>query len=168
MSTEAFHKQFPNKEECFLAVLDEFVAEALDSVTRELRRAAPPGRRRVYRAMAAFVDYLVAHQALLRIAFIDIFEVGPGDNRAHDPLGRGLHRSCSPSTAPSRAAGPRSPARRSPARIWSIISSYVANDRLARLPCLVDHLAFIVLAPYIGPKAAVEEIQAARRPLRSV
>jgi hypothetical protein len=52
--------------------------------------------------------------------------------------------------------------------IWSIISSYVANDRVARLPCLVDHLAFIVLAPYIGSKAAVEEIQGARRPLRAV
>jgi hypothetical protein len=52
--------------------------------------------------------------------------------------------------------------------MWAIISSYVANDRLARLPCLVDHLAFIVLAPYTGPKAAVEAIQAARKPLRSV
>ena len=27
--------------------------------------------------MAAFVEYLVAHEALLRIAFIDLFEVGP-------------------------------------------------------------------------------------------
>ena len=30
ISTEAFHRQFRNKEECFLAVLDEFAAEALD------------------------------------------------------------------------------------------------------------------------------------------
>ena len=28
--------------------------------------------------MEAFVSYLVAHQALLRIAFINLFEVGPG------------------------------------------------------------------------------------------
>ncbi len=77
VSTEAFHKQFPSKEECFLAVLDEFVREALDSVRGSFDDAAswPEG---VYRAMAAFVEYLVAHEALLRIAFIDLFEVGPG------------------------------------------------------------------------------------------
>ena len=32
VSTEAFHKQFASKEECFLAVLDEFVREALEAV----------------------------------------------------------------------------------------------------------------------------------------
>ena len=52
--------------------------------------------------------------------------------------------------------------------LWAIISGYVAGGRLSRLPCLVDHLTFTVLAPYVGPKAAVESIHAARRPLRSV
>jgi len=33
---------------------------------------------------------------------------------------------------------------------------------------VVDHLAFTVLAPYVGPKLAVESINASRRPLRSV
>jgi len=42
----------------------------------------------------------------------------------------------------------------------------VANNRLSRLPSLVDQLAFTVLAPYIGAKAAVETLQAARRPPR--
>src|ERR1700677_4623973 len=77
MSTEAFHKQFPNKEECFLAVLDEFVAEALDSVKPSFE-SADAWPEAVYRAMSAFIDYLVAHQALLRVAYIDVFEVGPG------------------------------------------------------------------------------------------
>jgi len=52
--------------------------------------------------------------------------------------------------------------------LWAIISGYVAGARLGRLPCLVDHLTFTVLAPYVGPKLAVESIQASRRPLRSV
>ena len=47
--------------------------------------------------------------------------------------------------------------------MWGVISSLVANNRLSRLPALVDHLAFIVLAPYVGPRAAVEAIAAARR-----
>jgi AcrR family transcriptional regulator len=166
MSTEAFHKQFPNKEECFLAVRDEFVAEALSSV-QESFDSGSTWPEAVYRAMSAFVDYLIAHQALLRIAFIDIFEVGPAI------IGR-MSRSIDAFTGllteqgPVPRRGPEIAREAITGAIWSIISSYVANDRVARLPCLVDHLAFIVLAPYIGSKAAVEEIQGARRPLRAV
>jgi AcrR family transcriptional regulator len=166
MSTEAFHKQFPNKEACFLAVLDEFVAEALDSVRGSFESAAswPEG---VYRAMAAFIDYLVAHQALLRIAFIDVFEVGPGMIGRMTRSIEGFTKLLSES-GPTPRRGPEVAQEAVTGAMWAIISSYVANDRLARLPCLVDHLAFIVLAPYTGPKAAVEAIQAARKPLRSV
>ncbi len=35
--------------------------------------------------------------------------------------------------------------------IWAILSSYAPHDRLRYLPCLVDHLAFLILAPYVGP-----------------
>ncbi len=49
--------------------------------------------------------------------------------------------------------------------LWGVISSLVANNRLARLPALVDHLAFIVLAPYVGARAALEAIAAGHRSL---
>lgn len=161
MSTEAFHKQFANKEECFLTVLDEFVKEALDAVRPSLEGAEswPEG---VYRGIAAFVDYLVAHQALLRIAFIDLFEVGPG------MIGR-LTRSVDDFTkllteaGPSPLRGPQVAQEAVTGAVWGIIGTYVANDRLNRLPSLVDQLAFTILAPYIGPRGAVETIAAARK-----
>lgn len=166
VSTEAFHKQFPSKEECFLAVLDEFVRESLDAV-RPSFESAVNWSEGVYQAMAAFVEYLVAHEALLRIAFIDIYEVGPA-------MVRRLTRSVEEFTKYLLAEGPEP--RRGPqvaqeaiaGAVWAIISGYVANGRLSRLPCLVDYLAFTALAPYVGPKAAVEAIQGSRKPLRSI
>ncbi len=166
MSTEAFHKQFASKEECFLAVLDEFVREALDAV-RPSFEEADDWAQGVYRAMAAFVEYLVAHEALLRIAFIDVFEVGPGMvgrlTRSVEGFSKllaenGPEPRRGPEVAPEAVAG----------AMWAIISGYVSNGRVARLPCLVDHLTFVVLAPYIGPKPAIEAIQAARKPLRAI
>ena len=86
ISTEAFHEQFSSKEECFLTLIDEFSTEALDAVRQGFESAAP-WPEAVYSAIIAFVDYLVAHQALLRIAFIDLFEVGPGMiGRATKPI----------------------------------------------------------------------------------
>jgi AcrR family transcriptional regulator len=166
VSTEAFHKQFASKEECFLAVLDEFVREALDAV-RGSFEDAPSWEAGVYRAVTAFVEYLVGHEALLRIAFIDLFEVGPA------MVGR-MTRSVEGFTKLIVAEGPAP--RRGPevameaitGALWAIISSYVGSRRLQRLPSAVDHLTFTVLAPYLGPKAAVEAIQAERKPLRSV
>lgn len=165
VSTEAFHKQFPNKEACFLAVLDEFVKEALDSVTPSYENADswPLG---VCRAVKAFIDYLVDHQALLRIAFIDLFEVGPA------MVGR-MTRSVESFTqlltehAPPPRRGPAVAVEAITGALWAMISGYVAHNRISRLPCLTEHLSFTVLAPYLGPKAAIEEIEAARKPLRS-
>jgi AcrR family transcriptional regulator len=161
VSTEAFHRQFAGKEECFLAVLDEFVSETLDGV-RPAMDAADSWEEGVCRAIEAFLSHLIARQALLRIAFIDLFEVGPA------MVGR-MTRSVADFTALLTAGGP--PARHGPlvaqeavtGAMWGVISSLVANNRLARLPALVDHLAFIVLAPYVGPRAAVGSVAAARR-----
>ncbi|HTA12564.1 MAG TPA: TetR/AcrR family transcriptional regulator [Solirubrobacteraceae bacterium] len=166
VSTEAFHKQFPSKEEAFLAAIDEFAAEALDSVRPALEEAGDWSEG-VYRAMVAFVQYVVDHEALLRIAFIDIFEVGPAIigrlTRSVEELAKLLAKD-----APEPRRGPSIAREAIAGALWAIVASYVSNSRLKRLPCAVDQLTFTVLAPYLGPKDAIAAIGAARKPLRSV
>jgi AcrR family transcriptional regulator len=161
ISTEAFHRQFRNKEEGFLAVLDEFVAESLECVCPAMD-GADSWEEAACRAMEAFLAHLVAHQALLRIAFIDLFEVGPA------MIGR-MTRSVADFTAmltsqaPEPLRAPRIAQEAVTGAVWGVISTFVSNNRLSRLPSLVDHLTFTVLAPYIGPRAAVEALAAGRR-----
>jgi AcrR family transcriptional regulator len=163
ISTEAFHKQFATKEACFLAVLDEFVAEAMEAVKTAVADARD-WPEAVHLAVRALVEYFAAHEALSRMAFIDIFDVGPG------MIGR-MTRSIEDFTKLLDELGPEP--RRGPlvareaitGAIWGIVSSYTAHDRVRQLPRLVDQLSFIVLAPYIGAKPAMETIEAARKPL---
>ncbi len=165
ISTEAFHRHFASKEACFLAVLDEFVAEATATVQSSMQRAAS-WPEAVRHAMAAFVGYLLAHEALLRIAFVDVFEVGPA------MVGR-MTRSVDAVTELLVADGPTPRRGAAIAReavtgaAWAIVASYVTSNRLSRLPGLVDHLTFVVLAPYVGPKAAVDAINDARLQARA-
>ncbi len=161
ISTEAFHRQFAGKEECFLTVLDEFVEEMLTCV-RPSMEAADSWERAVCDAVSAFLAHLTAHQALRRIAFIDLFEVGPA------MIGR-MTRSVAELTAMLTAQGPAplhdlqiAPELITGA-LWGVISSLVANNRLSRLPALADHLSFTVLAPYVGARTAVGAIAAAQR-----
>jgi AcrR family transcriptional regulator len=163
ISTEAFHKQFASKEACFLAVLDEFVAEAMQAVRAAIDRASS-WPEAVHLAVRALIEYFASHEALSRLAFIDIFDVGPG------MIGR-LTRSIEDFTkllddlGPEAHRGPLVAREAVTGAIWGIVSSYTAHDRVRQLPRLVDQLTFIVLAPYIGPKPAIEAIEAARKPL---
>ncbi|HUB35311.1 MAG TPA: TetR/AcrR family transcriptional regulator, partial [Solirubrobacteraceae bacterium] len=166
ISTEAFHKQFRSKEECYLAVVDEFTREATASVEAALD-GAPTWPVAVHRAVRAFVEHITAHPALLRIAFVDLFEVGSG---MIDRMTASVERF----TTLLAQSGPEP--RRAPevlpevltGAIWDIISGYASNERVRFLPCLTDHIAFVILAPYVGPKGAVDTIEACRYGPRTI
>jgi AcrR family transcriptional regulator len=161
ISTEAFHRQFASKEACYLAVLDEIVGEAREAVRRSIEHAGS-WPEAVHRAMAELMGYLATHEALLRIAFVDVFEVGPAMiarmTRAIEAVTDLLA-----AEGPPPARGPAVAAEAVSGAVWGIVSSHVSGGRLSRLPTLVDHLTFIVLAPYLGPRPAVEAINALRR-----
>jgi AcrR family transcriptional regulator len=157
ISTEAFHKQFSSKEECFLTVVDEFASEALHVVEKAI---APISSwpQAVPVAVSAFIGHIVSHPALLRMAFIDLFEVGPG------MIGR-MTKSIDRFTGLLAEGGPeprRAPEVASEAitgAVWDIISAYSSAERMRYLPCLADHISFVVLAPYVGPKVAIDTIE---------
>jgi AcrR family transcriptional regulator len=160
LSTEAFHRQFADKEACFLAVLEEYVMELVGCV-RPRMHAQARWPQAAYAGVSAFVEYLTAHEALLRIAFIDLFEVGPAMvgqmTRSVDAVTQLLTED-----GPEPQRGPAVAREAITGALWGIISTYVAGNRVGRLPALIDQLAFVVLAPYIGPKAAVETIASMR------
>jgi len=165
MSTESFHKQFPDKEQAFLTVLDEFASELIQVMIAASARASswPEG---VCLAVQAAVDYMVAHPGLVRMAFIDIFDIGPRMvGRLDDILERFVKLLQRGAPEPRRA--PALSAEAVTGALWTVLSGYAVRNRLRYLPCLVDHLAFLVLAPYLGPKPAIDAIERAQqRPQR--
>jgi AcrR family transcriptional regulator len=160
ISTEAFHEQFASKQAAFLALLDVIAEDALASVRERIGDAGWP--ESVNLGVSAFVDYLVSHEALTRIAFVESFSVGPGivDRLTGivDELTRLLTES-----GPRPGRGPLIAKDAVAGALWGIISSCVLGNRVDQLPRVAEHLSFFVLAPYIGAEAAVESIEAARR-----
>jgi AcrR family transcriptional regulator len=162
ISTEVFHRQFASKEECFLALLDEIGQDARRSVRRRMA-AASSWPESVHLGIGAFVDYLVEHDALARVAFVELFQAGPAVvphlTRPVEELLRSLTEA-----APEPRRGPLIAEQAVTGVLWGIVSSYPLGNCLSRLRGLVDQLSFFVLAPYIGAEAAVEAIEATRRP----
>jgi AcrR family transcriptional regulator len=160
ISTEAFHKQFASKEECFLTVVDEFASEALQAVEATISPISSWADA-VPVAVSAFIEHIVSHPALLRMAFIDLFEVGPGMiGRMTKSIDRFTGMLADSGPAPRRA--PEIASEAITGAVWDIISAYSSAERMRYLPCLSDHISFVVLAPYVGPKVAIDTIEQAR------
>jgi AcrR family transcriptional regulator len=156
LPTQALHKQFPDKEGCFIAVIEAFLAETLES-TRSHTPDNGGWPVEVHRAMTTYVDYLAAHRALLQLAFVDLFDIGPTAVRQMiKPVEQliGLLTQIGP--PPLR--GPRIAREAITGAIWATIFSYASRDRVLPVDGLADQLTFIVLAPHIGPAAATEEL----------
>jgi AcrR family transcriptional regulator len=159
ISTEAFHEQFATKQAAFLALLDVIAEDALASVRERIGDACWP--ESVNLGVSAFVDYLVSHEALARIAFVELYSLGPGlvDRLTAivDELTRLLAE-----RGPGPCRGPLLAKDAVAGALWGIISSCVLNNRVGQLPRVAEHLSFLVQAPYIGAEAAVESIEGAR------
>jgi AcrR family transcriptional regulator len=157
ISPQAFRRLFADRQECFLAALTEIEREALGRVQESAGDAACWAEA-VCRGIDAFVDYAVSHAGLMRLAYRDVFEVGPA---ALDRMARpaqGLWELLAVGAPrPQRAA--MIVADVVSGAVWGTVSSCILADRVARLDDLVGQLRFLVLAPYIGAGRAVEAIE---------
>jgi AcrR family transcriptional regulator len=163
MSTESFHKYFPSKQECFLAALEEFVDETIEVIAAAGARASN-WPEAAYLGVKAGIEHFVVHPGLTRMAFEDVFEVGPA---VIDSIGSSLGKLAGmlQESSPEPHRAPLLAHEAVAGAMWAIIGNYAVRKRVRYLPSLTDHLAFLVLAPYIGPKAAGQTIDATRTSL---
>jgi AcrR family transcriptional regulator len=158
-TTESFHREFAGKDDCLLAVVDEFAAEAHDAVWCATRHCAswPEG---VHAGVCALIGFCAAHPGLVKLSFVDVFEAGNGIAERLSGLMDGFLKVMTRGV-PDPQRAPAVAGEAILGAVWAILSSYAPHDRLRYLPCLVDHLTYLILAPYVGPRVAVEAIEAA-------
>lgn len=159
MTTEAFHKQFRTKEQALLAVVEEFCTELRGTVMRAASQGSSWSEG-VRLGMAAYIDSIARHAGVSRLAFVELYGAGPGAASHIASASEAFtdflaDTGATPQRAPSVALEALTGA------LWSVVGSSVASGRLRFLPATLDHLTFTVLAPYTGPRAAIEAIEEA-------
>jgi AcrR family transcriptional regulator len=158
-TVESFHREFHSREECLLAVVEEFVAEAHDAVWCATRRCEL-WPQAVHAGVRALIGFCAAHPGLVKLSFVDMFEAGNGIAERLSGLLDGFLKVMTRGI-PDRQRAPAVASEAILGAVWAILSSYAPHDRLRYLPCLVDHITYVILAPYVGARAAVEAIEAA-------
>jgi hypothetical protein len=166
VSEEAFKLCYegPNAiEEAFLAAFDLLGAEALVCAARASREAGgwPEGVRD---GIAALLGHIAGHPYLARVAFIEIFVVGPSAIERRSRL-LGKFADVFTKRIPHDQRPCELIAEAIVGGIWAVVHDYVMREKTSRLGELVDDATYLALTPLIGHEDADALIsQAPARP----
>ncbi len=83
VSRGTFYKYFEDKESCFLATLDEIIADAVTLTEAAVAKEEEP-EARLRRAVTAFVDLAVAQPDAARLCIVEAYAAGPAAVRKVD------------------------------------------------------------------------------------
>ena len=143
-------------EACFLAAFDLLGAEALVCAARASSdaRGWPEGVRS---GIAALLDHVAGHPFLARVAFVQIFSVGPSAierrSRMLEKFADVFIRHIPDWQRPSELI-----AEAIVGAIWAVIHDYIVRGHVDRLRELADDATYLALAPVVGHEQAIQLI----------
>lgn len=156
---EAFMELFPGPEACYLEALDALGDELLQLVANPgLVSAEWPTA--VCSAVARLLAYLASSPARLVTLTVKALEAGPATIANMDDLAYEL------ATLLTEGA-PRRPRTRIAVEgiagaLWYILHCEAIAGRGHRLPVLSEYVSYVILTPFLGPDAALAEIERSR------
>jgi AcrR family transcriptional regulator len=158
LSRHAFDLYFEDIAHCFLAAVELRVRRAHAFAARA-GQSGPQGPAAVYRAMHALTARIAGAPVLSRLSFIEVFALGPDSvaprERLMGALGELFWGLLPPSQRPSEIVG-----EAAIGAVWGIAHDCVARGAARSLPPLAGPLAYTLLAPVVGARAAIREIRA--------
>ena len=153
VSRRKFEAHFNGVEDCWLAALDQHAVEAMAQAVRAQNAAADPSGG-IYRAIAALCDQVAGDPFLARVCLGDDFPPGREGVRSRKRLGEAIVEML----ADGRARTSRLAGEAVIGAVWSLFHHHVLRDKASRNRISAT-LAYMVLTPTIGPRAAVEAIE---------
>jgi AcrR family transcriptional regulator len=161
VSIESFCEQFKDKDECFLEALDT-IGDELLAIAADPDLVSDDWPRAVRKVVGELMRYMADHPLQTRVIAQDGFFAGPeACERLYD-LASSVATLLTEG-APKQARGQLTSEAVAGA-IWHTARCQVGAGRVPLLAALSDHLAYVVLAPYIGAQAAAEILTEERVP----
>lgn len=156
VSRRIFNDHFDGVEDCFIAALEQRVAEALAQAARAQAagRTWPGG---TYRAIAALCDQVSDDPLLARVCLVDDFAPGSRGARCRRRLIASVAEQFADSLRPEQRPGDLA-VEASAGAIWTLFHRHIARDWVQQRQAAAT-LAFLALAPAIGASAAVTAIR---------
>lgn len=158
---EAFYRHFEDRRAAFLEAQRHPSQFILDTLVRAYF-SADAWHERLWRALAALLELIASNPAMSHLRLVECYAAGPAAARVAEEATRSftifLEEGYRQGTRP--AALPPLCSQAIAGGIFEIIQRDVAERTSARIGRRLPQLAYIATAPFLGPAAAIEAIEA--------
>jgi len=159
-SRATFYKYFADKHDCFLAAYDMLVERVFEEVISGCD-ASQPWLERVTAGLSRIVELFAQDPELARTAVVEVAGAGAEARKRHSEALARLSQFMD--AADQELAGgeelPVNTSLMAAGAVAGLIFDELQAGRAAELPRLLPELVFALLVPYIGPRAAAEEMR---------
>lgn len=160
-SRSTFYKHFEDKHECFLAAYDVAIERVLHEVVTGCDAAAP-WLERVRVGLSTVLELFGDEPALARTVTVEVVVAGgEARRRHHASLARFAQLLEAGSEPPPGGTLPANAALMSVSSAAGLIFDELTAEPPGQIRALLPELTFAVLVPYVGPRAAAEEMRRA-------
>ncbi|HEX7278465.1 MAG TPA: TetR/AcrR family transcriptional regulator [Solirubrobacterales bacterium] len=160
-SRTTFYKHFDDKHECFLAAYEGLVERVFGQVVASCD-GEQPWLDRMRTGLATIVDLFAVDPTLARTAVVEVAAAGADARQLHwNAVARFTEFLDAGRELAEGRELPENIALMSAGAVSGLIFDEVLAGRAERLPAMLPDLLFAMLVPYIGPRAAADEMRRA-------
>ncbi|HYJ00503.1 MAG TPA: TetR/AcrR family transcriptional regulator [Thermoleophilaceae bacterium] len=162
VSRSAFYKHFDNKQECFMATIDEIVRAVSQTIATTYDSHDGPWDDRLRAALDVFVALTVAQPAAARLCFVEVYAAGPEAIEHVEGIGDGFVSLAVDALreSPERAGAQRELVRAVVGGLRQIIHARLLHERQEEL----SELASDLFDWCLSYRAPVEPLRRPRKP----
>jgi AcrR family transcriptional regulator len=158
-SRTTFYKHFEDKHDCLLAAY-EMLVERVFSEVRANCDGERPWLERVERGLATLLGLFALDPELARTAVVEVAAAGAEARKLHwDAIARFTDFLEDGREMADGRELPKNISLMSAGAVSGLIFDELLAGRAGQLPAQLPELLFAMLVPYIGPRAAAEEMR---------
>jgi AcrR family transcriptional regulator len=160
-SRTTFYKHFEDKHDCFLAAYDMLVDQVFAEVIENCD-GDQPWVQRVQSGLTKIVELFALDPLLARTAVVEVAAAGADARQRHwDAVARFTEFLEDGRDLAGGRELPENISLMSAGAVSGLIFDELLAGRAAQLPAMLPDLLFAMLVPYIGPRAAADEMRRA-------
>jgi AcrR family transcriptional regulator len=160
VAKEAFYRHFSDKEQAFLEAQEHPTQFILDTLVAAYF-SAEEWPERIWRGLRTLLAMIAGDPVVSHLRLVECYTAGPTAVRRAEEITRSFTIFLEEGyrQRPEAEQLPRLFSQTIAGAIFETIQHEVANGRVAEIPCRLPQLAYIAIAPFTGPSAAIELIE---------
>jgi AcrR family transcriptional regulator len=163
ISREVFYAYFANKQHAFLAA-QQYATQFILEVCTAAYFSRDSWPERVWVALDALIGLLAANPSLAHLRLVECYAAGPAAIEHTEQLKRvaAIFLEEGYNLNPKARSLPHLSSHAIAGAVFEVFYGHISRGEIEKLPTCLPQLAYIAIAPFVGPEQAIEALEKMR------